>query len=171
MRLYIENGKAFFDYEGERSDIFSYSDFGFKYMGGGIREFIPTGDAEEDCNLFDLAYYNCTHDNVTIGEGVEQMMKTYINKAEEVRQARAEAYRKEQEAEKRRAKWQSVQRHGCLYCKNLKRWNDDYVCAYAKKVLDERNVPKYDCNGVYHPFAPEPFPCEGCQYQCEEKII
>lgn len=176
MKLYEKDGKLFFDYEGTRSDMFTFSTFGFKYLGDGLRVFEPTGDLDEDSDQLYLLLSRCEIEDIEVTDGVRKAYEELKQRADEAQAKRAEEWKAKREREERKARWALIQKHGCKGCDELRRWNDDHICAYTKKILEEKNIAK-QCGmyaacagGVYHPFAIAPYPCEGCKHEFKEEL-
>lgn len=168
MRVYAEGADIYFDYEGERSDIFSFSPFGFEYLGGGLRKFKPTGNITDDYNNLCLAFYNFKHDNVKISESVMEVLERYKTESDKAEAARAAEVAALRERQAKAAKWKLIQKHGCRGCAMLRQTSDDdYVCKATGEMLPIENKPQY-YEGVYYLFNYEPFPCDGCAFKYEE---
>lgn len=176
MKLYAKDNKLYFDYEGKQSELFSYDDFAFKYLGGGLREFVPSGNAEYDYYLLNLVEINCSHVGVKICSSAEEVISGYKTAAQAERQKRlaAEAERAKEEAaraerERKASRWQLIQKHGCQGCSKLSKvGDDDYICKHTGQSLEVKNNPCF-YNGMYYLFNYVPCPCEGCLYKFEEE--
>lgn len=168
MKVFAKDNELFFDYEGERSSIFSFSTFGFEYLGGGIRKFKPTGNPEEDYSNLSLAFYNFKHDNVKVEENVEAVLERYKAENDRAEAARAAEVAALRERQAKAAKWKLIKSHGCRGCPKLvQTGDDDYVCKATGELLPIENKPQY-YEGVYYLFNYEPFPCDGCAFKYEE---
>ena len=180
MRLYEKNGKLYFDYEGEYSDIFSFGDYGFKYLGRGLRVFEPPyGDGDvapstQNSDLIQSAFKACREARVTItakAEAYAAELKALGEKQrpELIAARNAEEERKRAEEERRRKAeaWELRKKCGCRGCKALCRDGDDYFCQHAGKYLDEENRPR-SYGGTYYLFNFVPLPCEGCMHQFDD---
>lgn len=176
MKLYEKDGKLFFDYEGTRSDLFTFGTYGFKHIGNGLRVFVPTSDAQDDITQLSLLLDVCKYEDITVTDGAKAAYEKMKQEAEELRQRLLKEREAERERQERKARWELIQKYGCKGCSELRRWNDDHVCAYTKKILDERNIAETRgmyaacAGGVYHPFAIAPYPCEGCKHEFKEEL-
>ena len=176
MKLYLKDGKVMFDYEGEISDIFSFNACGFKLLPGGVREFVPTGDVNDDYDQLSLALLCCENDNVEIDKAVVDYVDVLKAGHEKFLAERLAERERQQAIEKAKKKWEHLNTYGCGMCSDLKRWNDDHICAYTKKVLEEKSISKTAgkaaaaFNGVFYACAIAPYPCEGCKFEFKEEL-
>ena len=176
MKLYVKDGKIFFDYEGEHSDVFSYNAFGFRLRADGLREFVPTGDLKDDFDQLSLAVITCESYNVNIDGAVVAHVNELKSEYDKYLAERKAELERQQVLEKMKAHWEYIQKFGCGKCNELRRWNDDHVCLCAGKVVEEKCIAETVGrgaavkNGVFYPFAVAPYPCEGCKFEYKEEL-
>lgn len=167
MRVQMKDGIVVCSLEGKNHDYLSEcSNLWNGYYGEGylkIHRFVCPRNHDQEI----MAFYQTLDAILRISEiyGVEiddevyDLFADYRRAAEKISEKRS----REDEDYSKREYWQRLQKNGCGSCRYLYRQDDDYICLYSGRLLEERELRGNGENFLKN----VAFPTDDCPYQAE----